>query len=160
MPLKAVTSPLSLYVAAWGHANAMEVLLPRIRGEENHNLRSPYALLAGFAFELVLKSFLQDRGATPAELRGIGHKLDAALEEGKQRGLNLRDEESLRDVIGKLNKIHRLHQMRYIPAGVESIPLPTPILTLTVLRELLDDIAEQVPSVMTEASIDETKPIG
>lgn len=154
MSLKTVTSPLSLYVAAWGNANAMEVLLPKVKGEENHNLRSPYALLAGFAFELALKSFIQASGATPAELRKIGHKLDAALAEGQQRGLILRDEVSLRTVIGKLNAVHRFNQMRYIPADVGSIPLPRPILTLTVLRDLLDDVAEQVPSIMTDGSSD------
>lgn len=152
MSLKTVTSALSLYVAAWGNANAMEVLLPRIRGEENHNLRSPYALLAGFAFELALKSFLQARGATGSELMDIGHKLDVALAEAQQRGLILRDEKSLRKVIGTLNAVHRSHQMRYIPANVESIPLPTPMLMLAALRDLLNDVAEQVPSIMTDAS--------
>lgn len=144
------TSPSTLFVAAWSYANAMELLLPSLEGPGNHNLNSPYALLAGFSLELAFKAYLRGNGMSDDGLRDLGHDLSDAFAAAERHGLQPTERPRLEDVLRRIRRAHKHHLMRYIPASVERIGLPWPDVALLTIRQLLDDVDQQAPQIAAD----------
>lgn len=150
MANRATTSASTLFMGAWSYKNAMQLLAGKVDQPGQHNLNAPYFLLAGFSFELALKAVLRATGMTDDQLRKLSHDLSGSYKAALLTGFAPTNATRLVDVITKLCRPHGEFLMRYIPAGVDAIGLPHPDLTLDVLVVLLNDIEDQVPSILDE----------
>ena len=101
--------------------------------------------LAGFAFELFLKSAIVAAGANEAEIRAIGHDLAKTLEKAEQHGLELKD--STRFSIDVANRAHNGsgdNRFFFRYGGGESADVETVDAMMTSLRDLLTQTASLV----------------
>lgn len=73
--------------------------------------------LLGFAVEGFLKAFLAKKNYTQKQLRGIGHNLQAAMQEVEDNGFVLRERSQLLFVVDKLALGHLELQYRYLGAS-------------------------------------------
>lgn len=106
--------------------------------------------LAAHAIELLLKGFLFGKGLDRAQLRGIGHDLEAALDAAKARGLQtlIGAETPLDDVVRYLSPLHKRRAFSYpgevrnatTPAS-DMVTLPQPRVVVTVVETLLSALA-------------------
>jgi hypothetical protein len=98
-------------------------------GEREAQIRSPEVsipayFLLGRALELALKSFLLLHGWMEADLRKVGHDLEAALREALGAGVadmvEISEEES--EAIAALNIYYASKDLEYVKTGAKSYP--------------------------------------
>ena len=114
------TSALGLWRYAhefWQAAEAAQAIKPG-------KVFIPSYYLYGHAMELALKAFLRSQGHTVAQLRDLGHDLEAALKTAEGAGLstfvNLSNDD--RTAVGLLNLYYRTKELEYIVVGVKHFP--------------------------------------
>jgi uncharacterized protein (UPF0335 family) len=73
--------------------------------------------LFGFAFELLLKSYLANVGFDEKKLKDLNHDLKAAYEDAMRHGFTSEDETALRSVIDWLSDHHKKSTFRYMKPG-------------------------------------------
>lgn len=128
----------------------MKLLLPSFEMEGNHNLKAPYAMLCGFAIELAFKAVLRARGYDDGALQKLSHNLIAGHTAATATGFVSSDPEALAKLVSEMNDPHANFLVRYIPANIASIALPSPVVALTSLSLLLTDVEEQVPEILAQ----------
>ncbi len=140
-------SSSTLFMAAWSYLETMRLMLPSMDQEGRHHLGGPFALLAGFAIELSSKAYLAGHGWNDQRLQKLRHDLGAGIREARSAGLRLSLPTETDRVIALMQEPHSKLQMRYIPADVASITLPAPDFAHRIVKQLIDDVWDQTPSV-------------
>jgi len=105
---------------------------------------APVMFLIAHAIELALKAYLRNRGATLAEIKGIGHNLLDCWQESVEKGIEEFVKLSEEDV-GVLELISDLHsstELRYIQTGFKQFPVFG--LLESLARKILDTVCPLV----------------
>lgn len=98
--------------------------------------------LAGFAFELFLKSAILATGGDSTEIKAIGHDLEEALEKAQERGLVLND--STRFSIKIANRVHNVrgeNRLYFRYGGGDSADVESVEALVASLKDLLEQTA-------------------
>jgi hypothetical protein len=137
------TSAPNLFAAAKSYGVAMARLLPDFEAEgPAAAIAMPFYLLAGFAIELSLKAVVLRTHSNVAELRKLGHDLDAAFRAATTCGFTSSDHGEFGKLVARLSPIHKGLVARYVP-DVPVIDLPGPMLVLKLLADHFSDVERQ-----------------
>lgn len=104
----------------------------------------PVMFLVTHSIELVLKSYLRDKGYTLYHLQRIGHDLMKSWKHCKRNGLNeyvdLTDNEQA--ILKLVSSLHSTHDLRYITTGFKTYPVFGALQNLA--ESFLDGICKEV----------------
>jgi hypothetical protein len=91
------------------NAEAYLAAMKVVASEENRQTSGPaYYLLLGFGMEMALKAVCLQAGASKAQLRHLGHHLDAALQHAIKAGIApLRP--TTHDLVKDMSQLHSIH---------------------------------------------------
>lgn len=112
MRQKYETTPKHLLVGALGFGDAARRLLDKDPSGAPF-LWPPYFVMVAYSFEMSLKAVVRQAGGTEADLKAIGHNLQAALKAACENGYQAPEGLPLNEVLAAVGPLHMDHSLRY-----------------------------------------------